>query len=111
MVVILYSTPKKEIAKPLWKVYRSLNDEQSPSEACRLLALVPLCDQTMGFHWEREWRIVGNLEFELDDVFCDLCPQEDMAYFEAKYEPVRFISPHWGINKILAKMVGKYSLR
>ena len=102
---VFYMT--KEIATPLWELYRALKGTQSPSEACKLLALVTLCDQTMDFHWEREWRIVGNLEFGLDDIYCGLCRQEDIAYFEAAYKPVRFISPYWGINKILDRLVGK----
>ncbi|MBA7678327.1 hypothetical protein ES703_86600 [subsurface metagenome] len=65
------------------------------------------CDETIDFHWEREWRIVGNLKFDLNDIYCGLCPEGDISYFENKYVPVKFISPYWGINKILDKLVGK----
>lgn len=95
----------KEIAHPLWSLYWSLlEEEQSSAETCKLLALVNRFDESVDFHWEREWRIVGNLQFKLDDIFCGLCPEEDMPYFENKY-PVIFIDPDWGINKILDKLV------
>jgi hypothetical protein len=93
----------KEIAKPLWSLYWN-----SPSDdVCRLLALVTLRDENIDFHWEREWRIVGSLSFNLHSIYCGLCPQDDIAYFESQFSPVKFISPYWGINRILDKLVGR----
>ena len=106
---VFYTT--KEIASPLWSLYWSLSEEeqeQSSGEVCKLLALVNRCDEDMDFHWEREWRIVGDLQFNLDDIYCGLCPKGNIAYFENKYSQVKFISPYWGINKILDKLVKKY---
>ncbi len=104
---VFYTT--KEIAHPLWSsLYWPLlekDEEQSSGETCKLLALVNRCDDTMDWHWEREWRIVGNLEFGLNDIYCGLCPPEDISHFEKNYRPVKFISPYWGINKILDKLV------
>ena len=74
---------------------------------CKLLALTTICDEGNDWHWEREWRIVGNLEFKLNDIYCGLCPEKEIPYFESKYAPVIFISPYWGINKILDKLVKK----
>ena len=73
----------------------------------KLLSLVNKCDEEYDFHWEREWRVVGDLAFKLTDIYCGLCPDEDISYFESTYKPVKFISPHWRINKILRKLVGK----
>jgi len=105
---VFYTT--KEIAHPLWSLYWPLlnkENEDPPEEICKLLALVNRCDETMDFHWEREWRIVGDLRFKLSDIYCGLCPEVFISNFENKYAPVRFISPDWGINKILDKLVGK----
>ncbi len=105
---VFYTT--KEIAKPLWSLYWPLceeEQEQSSEGVCELLALVNRCDKDMDFHWEREWRFVGNLVFTLENIYCGLCPEEDIADFERKYSPVTFISPYWGINKILDKLVGR----
>lgn len=93
----------KKLASPLWTLYWN----QPSDEACRLLALVSLYDERIDFHWEREWRIAGDLVFSLDDIYCGLCPQDDIDGFESSYEPVKFISPHWGINKILDRLVSK----
>ena len=43
------------------------------------------------------------LQFDLSDIYCGLCPEEEISYFENKYG-VMFIDPHWGINKILDKL-------
>lgn len=98
---VFYAT--RSIASPLWTLYR----DQPSDEVCRLLALVNVYDERMDFHWEREWRIAGDLVFSLDDIYCGLCPQDDIDGFESSYEPVKFISPHWGINKILDRLVSK----
>ena len=93
----------KEIASPLWTLYWN----QPSDEACKLLALVNLYDEKVDFHWEREWRIVGDFVFSLNNIYCGLCPQDDIDEFESSYKPLKFISPHWGINKILDKLVSK----
>ena len=93
----------KKIASPLWTLYEG----QPSDEVCRLLALVSVYEERMDFHWEREWRIVGDLVFNLDDVYCGLCPEAEIDEFETSYPSVTFISPYWGINKILDKLVNK----
>jgi hypothetical protein len=93
----------KEIAKPLWSLY---DGEKTAVETCKLLSLVTVCQGGNDWHWEREWRIVGNFNFkELKNVYCGICPEDEMSYFENNYAPIKFISPYWGINKILDKLV------
>lgn len=101
---VFYMT--KEIAEPLSDLYDK-QKTQVNSKECRLLALTSLCEKKNDWHWEREWRIVGNLGFDYNDIFCGLCPESDIAYFENKYEGVKFISPDWGINKILDNLLSK----
>jgi hypothetical protein len=48
------------------------------------------------FLWEREWRrpaALGNLEFGAEDIFCGLCPHDEIADFEIAYPPLKFIDP------------------
>jgi len=101
----------KEIARPLYdSLYNPLcteANEQIDEKTCKLLALVTLCEERNDWHWEREWRIVGDLVFELSDIYCGLCPKEEIPNFESKYG-VTFIDPSWGISKILDKLVKKY---
>lgn len=96
---VFYATTK--IANPLWSLY---DGENTCEETCKLLSLVNICQEGNDWHWEREWRIVGNLQFNLNNIYCGLCPEEDIAYFENKY-PVIFLSPFWGLNKILDRLV------
>ncbi len=105
---VFYTT--KPIAHPLWQLYWSLVDsdiDDSSKEICKFLSLVTLCDDDVDFHWEREWRTVGNLAFKLEDIYCGLCLDDDIDYFEERYRPVTFISPFWRIDKILDKLVEK----
>ena len=100
----------RKIANPLMNLifYPHVeNTAQVSDDVCRLLALVTICEKYNDWHWERDWRIVGNLEFKYKDSYCGLCPEEDIAYFGNKYTEVRFISPYWRSNRILSKLVGK----
>lgn len=99
----------KEIAKPIWDLYWPLNSDKKPSfnRICKLLALFTVCEEGNDWHWEREWRTIGDLKFNLNDVYCGLCPEAGIEYFENKYYQVKFISPFWGISKILEKLVMK----
>jgi hypothetical protein len=96
---------KESIFDPFWKLYNDAKGRGFSLGENKILALVNKCDKSFDFHWEREWRIVGDLEFELKNVYCGFCPEEDISYFQKKHEPVKFISPYWGINKILDKLV------
>lgn len=94
----------REIAKPLSKIY-SDQKEQPNDKMCRLLALINFCYEGNDWHWEREWRIVGNLDFSLENVYCGLCQEEDIPYFSNKYKPIKFIDPRWGSKRILDELV------
>ena len=100
----------KKLAHPLWQyLYQPyiVGREQVPDDICKLLALITLCEDGNDWHWEREWRFVGDFVFELNKVHCGLCPENEISYFESKYSPVKFISPTWDFYKILAKLVSK----
>jgi hypothetical protein len=94
------------LSGPVWQLYHNAGKSNFPQQENKVLALINKCDETVDFHWEREWRIVGDLQFNLNDIYCGLCPEEDIAHFESKYSVI-FLSPYWGINKILDKLVGR----
>ena len=95
------------LARLLWPLYNKGVEIQFSDGENSLLALVTICEKWNDWHWEREWRTVGNLKFDLKDIYCGLCIEGDISGFENKYAPVTFISPYWGINKILDKLVGR----
>ena len=101
----------KQVANPLWKLYWKLNTEEFSEvvrkNICHTLALVTLCDETSDWHWEREWRIVGDFRFSLDRVYCGICPESDISYFNNTYFPVKFIDPCWQRNRIFDELVKK----
>jgi len=79
-------------------------NKELPNKMLKLLALTTLCDEGNDWHWEREWRIVGSLKFEYYDIYCGLCPEDNIEYFKSKY-PVTFIDPRWDLNQLLAELV------
>ena len=101
---VFYTT--REIAKPLGELYERQKTDIDP-KACKLLALTTLCEKDNDWHWEREWRVVGDLEFKLRDIYCGLCPEQDIPYFRDNYQQVTFIDPYWGIKRILDELVKK----
>src|SRR5438094_1121243 len=61
------------------------------------------------FWWEREWRYCGS-HFRLPSRFIGLCPEPEIAAFEAfaaaEQFPVRFVDPSWGLEQIIAGLAG-----
>ena len=89
----------------LWNAYKAARDSGFSEKEYIFLALVNKCDEDTDFHWEREWRIAGNLKFDLGDVYLGLCPEGLIDHFEQKYQPIKFIDPNWGFTKTLRKLV------
>ena len=61
------------------------------------------------FWWEREWRHVGNLQFDPFACAVVLCPELDFDEVQALVEPkkgrtVPLIDPNWGLEHIIAKL-------
>ena len=101
---------KKEFAEPLRKLFLRYKDSNLPrgidkANLFRIIALVNICDFYNDWHWEREWRIAGNLQFQYKDVYCGICPEDEIESFEKKYKPIRFIDPYWGQVKLLDELV------
>ncbi len=95
----------RSLARSLWPLYNKGVEKQFSDGENDLLALVTICEKWNDWHWEREWRTVGRLKFKLGDIFCGLCPEDDIQEFEYLRERVKFIDPSWGINKILDRLV------
>lgn len=105
---VFYTTPP--LYDGLWQLFMHAKETGFSFAENKALALVNKCDEDIDFHWEREWRIVGDLEFTLSDVYCGLCPEEQIKDFETKYRDVTFIDPSWDINQILDRLVEKQKI-
>lgn len=62
------------------------------------------------FYWEREWRrpfTYGDFQFDLEKVFCGLCPEEDIGFFEDNYPGLPFVDPikppSWYASKLIQR--------
>jgi len=100
---VFYAWPS--LFDSLWQLYRDAKARGFNKEDNRFLALVNKCDDKIDFHWEREWRVVGDMTFALTDIHCVLCPESEMEYFKQRFTGLTFIDPYWGINEILDKLV------
>ncbi len=106
MPVLYFNNHSGAIDSIIQAMFGLKND--SPDEASILLPLVAVFGQKIkppGVHerpaglvdfcWEREWRYPssGPFDFEMDDIFCGLCPHPEIAHFEHLLPNVRFIDP------------------
>lgn len=96
----------KKIATPLHDLYADIKSKLNPA-MCKLLALTTICQKYNDWHWEREWRIVKDFNFKYEDVYCGLCPAEDIPEFKNNYPQIKFISPYWSKKKLLDEFVKK----
>jgi hypothetical protein len=56
------------------------------------------------FYWEREWKVVGDVEFNDADIVVGLCPADRIRRFEHDFPGIRFISPRWGLDEIVSHL-------
>jgi hypothetical protein len=72
----------------------------------RLLPLLNAMHEQYDFAWEREWRVVGHLSFEIDDIVCLILPPEgeDDLKAMAAHHGVAVISPGWTYERIVAEV-------
>jgi len=53
------------------------------------------------FRWEREWRIQGNCTFDHGEIAFGICPEGEIAHFEALVNnKFPFIDPDWDLQSL-----------
>jgi len=60
------------------------------------------------FSWEREWRyphIHGDFDFNKEDVFIGLCPDNEITEFESIFSPIKFVDPRRNIKFYAIKLI------
>lgn len=72
---------------PAWEAFaHELNRLRAINESLRFFELTPFIDmwkeETYAFDWEREWRVVGDLRFEWEDVEYLVTPEQRLLTFQ-----------------------------
>ena len=69
-------------------------------------ALINKVGENHDFHWEREWRIKGNLNFNITDIFSIIAPEHEHksikeAVIDEDIKKIPFIDIKWSIEEIV----------
>jgi hypothetical protein len=95
----------KERCDYLWECFREAKKKGfEDNGASSFFSFVNKVNDRVDFSWEREWRIVGDFQFELSDVFLGLCPQTRIEEFEDAFSDIAWVSPRWGRDQIISKL-------
>jgi len=72
----------------------------------RLLPFVNAMHEKYDFTWEREWRVLGELSFEMDDVVCVILPPVGNLDIRERLAKagIAAISPEWGYERIISEL-------
>jgi hypothetical protein len=96
-----YSDERKKV---IMDVIRGLPPEQQKEIAPYL----DIFGETYDFHWEREWRLNGDLNFRGEDVVVGLCEENDIKTFERITEgKIEFVSPFMSLEEIIERLIFK----
>jgi hypothetical protein len=85
--------PLRETMKSTLALYESFGP--------KLHSIKPGDTSEVDFRWEREWRVIGDFQFQHSQVAFGLCPEDKIQIFQkiaGKEFP--FIDPDWPIEKL-----------
>ena len=73
------------------------------------LPFVSAMSDRFDFHWEREWRVLGDLAFNYSDLVCVILPENKMGIFKFKLaqQGIAWISPEWSFEKMVESLTGQ----
>lgn len=100
---------KIEVVKALCKLR-----EDDAEAAKQILPLISVfgkklrADGDIDFLWEREWRypsVYGDLQFDENDVFVGLCPDDEIRQFERLFPNVQFVDCRRNMKWYAKKLV------
>ena len=72
----------------------------------KTLPFVSAMHDRCDFTWEREWRVLGNVEFNYSDLVCVVLPEEGHGplKFSLTQKGIAFVSPEWSLEKIVESL-------
>jgi hypothetical protein len=104
-----------------FNIVNAINQMGLPTLLSNTKSILPLCESfgpklhstvksntEVDFRWEREWRVVGDFQFNFEEVAFGLCPESEITLFENMVSSAfPFIDPDWDINKIKQSFLQK----
>jgi hypothetical protein len=75
------------------------------------LPFVSAMNEHYDFFWEREWRVLGKVEFNYSDLVCVILPEESNGplKFGLAQKGISWLSPEWGLERIVDELSGQQS--
>ena len=71
----------------------------------KILPLVNVMHDGHDFAWEREWRVVGDVEFDLEDLVCVILPEyETNLRKELAAKGIAAIDPEWSHEQVVVEL-------
>lgn len=83
-----------------------LNNGKLHSQRWRILPFINAMHENCDFSWEREWRFLKTLKFDLDDLICVILPQNKELDLKEKFSKagIAVISPGWTYEQIIFEL-------
>lgn len=93
-------------------ICRIINNHPTEADVQEIVAYIDIFGKAAGnsqydFYWEREWRVRGDLCFNLSDVIIGLCEEPNLGIFDKKYPSIKFISSNMSMEEIIQKIIRK----
>ena len=88
------------------KVFEIAKKGKFKGEMWKVLPFLSAMHERCDFHWEREFRILGDLKFKRSNLICVILPEEGLGPFKFSLaqKGVAWISTGWGYEKIVEKL-------
>ncbi len=93
----------KPLEKYLWSLYRASEENGFEDAFYRIGALINTFKKRHNFSWEREWRIIGELEVEPANIFAIISENPEIELPD-EYQGIPIINPLWSYEEIVYQL-------
>ena len=79
----------------------------------KMIGMIPFLSamhERYDFSWEREWRVLGSVKFDLNDLQFVILPEGNAVdlHFKFKKQGIPVICPTWGWEKTVERLIGQH---
>jgi hypothetical protein len=86
------------------RVFWTAVESECGDPTWRLIPFWSAMDERCDFSWEREWRILGPMRFEREDLACVILPAGDTLWGVMNRAGVAVIDPEWSHEEVIDGM-------